>query len=287
MRILPRPFSQVLNDGVTALGRVWRPLFVTSLMVYLPATLLTAWVFSATGILDTLVAILNDPGYLNSLPDEELRRLFRPFYTAIGLALLIQSVATVYIFLVVHRTIAADIKGETVTPREARMHALRKMVPGLGATLIAEVAILGALFVGMTLWSMVGTTTFAGMLILVLGLTPGVWMAVSFSMLTPVVSLEDGGFSRVLPRSRILVQGRWGVTLAFLILVAMLGSAASSLIQWFAPLSLSDGTNPVLILLGLVGVGFQGLVMAAIGVTWTHWYIDLRSRKEPLLIDQL
>ena len=287
MRILPRPFGQVLNDGVVALGRVWRPLFATSLMVYLPTTLLTALIFSTTGVFDTLTAIVADPGYIDTIPEAEIRELLRPLLVAVGLSLLVQSVATLFLYLVAHRVIAADIKGDAMTGREARRHALKRMPPGLVVLIGAEVAVLGALVVGMTLWSYIGGTTFIGMFLFILALSPGTWLAVSFSMLSPVLALEKTGTARVLSRSTSLVKGRWGATLAFLLLVAMLGSAASSLIQWVTPLSLSGGVNPVVTVVGIIGVGFQGLIMAAIGVTWTHWYIDLRSRKEPMLIDQL
>lgn len=287
MRILPRSFNQILNDSVVALGRVWRPLLTTSLMVFIPATILIVVIFNQTGVVDVISAMLADPGYLASLPEEDFQALVRPIFTAIALTLVVQALSTTFIYLVAHRMVAGDLKGDTTTGGEARRHALGRLGPSLLALFFATMAIIGSVVVGMTIWEAVGGLGFAGMLLLAIVLTPGVWLAVSLSMLTPVMSFEKRGVARVLPRSAALVRGRWGATLGFLLLVAMLGSIASSLIQWIAPLSVSGAIDPVVTVIGIVGLAVQGLIMAAIGVAWSHWYIDLRSRQEPLLVDQL
>lgn len=287
MRILPRPFSQVLNDSIVALGRLWKPLFTTSLMVYVPATALIVVVFNATGVIEVITAIFADPGYLAALPEEEFQALVAPVFTAIALTLLIQALATVYTYLFAHRLVQADLMGDQITAGSARLHAARRMAPALVALVIATVAILGSLVVGLTVWDAIGGLGFTGMLLLAVVMTPGVWLAVSLSMLTPVTSFEMPGIIQILRRSANLVRGRWGATLGFLLLVATLGSIASSLIQWIAPLSVSGAANLVVTIIGAVGIGVQGLIMAAIGVAWTHWYIDLRSRKEALLAAHL
>lgn len=287
MRILPRPFGQVLNDAVAALMSNWKPLFTTSLMVFIPSSLLTVLILSQTGAMEVLVAVLNDPGYLNSLPPDEVARLVRPLVTAMVLTGLVQAIATILMYLVSHRLTIARLTGREIRPSEARTHALRRFFPALLSLAIALAVIFGAIFVGLSLWSVIGDLSFAGLLVLAVALTPAVWFAVSVSMITPVTSVEPVGPARVLLRSMQLVRGRWGVTFGFLLLVALLGSVASLMIQWITPLTFSAGTNPVTMVIGVIGIGAQGLIMAAIGVAYTHWYLDLRARQEPVLIDQL
>jgi hypothetical protein len=119
-------------------------------------------------------------------------------------------------------------------------------------------------------------------------MTPGIWLAISLSMLTPVVSLEDRGVVASLTRSRRLVKGRWWPTLGFLLLVGLLGSVATQLIQLVAiPLATVGGVSTGLLLVSLLGLAAQGPIVAAMGATYTHWYVDLRSRVEPVLEDQL
>lgn len=125
-------------------------------------------------------------------------------------------------------------------------------------------------------------------LVLLFALTaPGLWLGTSLSMVTSTSSVERNGVFGAMKRSSALVKGRWWATFGFLLMVAFLGSISLWMVQLVAiPVTAvgGGGNAPLALLLGVV---FQGPIISAMGVTFTAWYIDLRSRKEPLLIDQL
>jgi hypothetical protein len=189
-----------------------------------------------------------------------------------------------------------DIRGNPIDAPASRRHALRRYGRALVAGLVAAIVVIGLLVLGVLVWTLplasVGTPNptsllIAGALFAVL-MTPGIWLAISLSMLTPVVSLEDRGVVASLSRSRHLVKGRWWPTFGFLLLVGLLGSVATQLIQLVAiPLATVGGVGTGLLLVSLLGLAAQGPIVAAMGATYTHWYLDLRSRVEPVLEDQL
>lgn len=280
MRIVPRPFSQVLNDSIVSWTKLWRPLLLTGLMVFIPATLLMVWVFSETNVNEILAAILADPGYLNSLTDQELQDLASPLFTALAAVIAIQAVATTYLFLVAHNLVVPSLSGEPTEGGRARLDALRRLPRALLIMLISAVAIMGSLFVGLTIWDAFGGIGFAGMVLFLVAMIPAIWLAIALSLQTTITALEQIGLVATLRRSATLVTGRWGATLGFLILVGALGSMASFLIQWITPLAVTGNSDVLVTILGLVGVGIQGLIMAGLGVAITHWYLDLRARRE-------
>jgi hypothetical protein len=265
-------------------------------MVFLPTGALTIAVFRMTGATEFLQAVFNDPGYLETLPRDIFLDLARPFIVAATVALLLQGIATLFVYLACHRMAMDDIRGQTVDPRASRRHAVRSLGRAVVAGLIAAVVVLGLLALGILTWTLpmasVGTPNsvslaIAGALFAVL-VTPAVWLAISLSMMTPVVSLEDRGVVGSLTRSRRLVRGRWWPTLGFLLLVGLLGSVATQLIQLVAiPLATVGGVGLGMVLVSLLGLAAQGPIVAAMGATYTHWYLDLRARVEPVLEDQL
>ncbi len=296
MRILPRPFGQVLNDALASLGRVWRPLLSTSLLVFIPGGVVTLLIFQTTGATDFLRALFNDTGYLQTLPPEVFFELARPFLIAVALTLIVQALATIYVYVVCHRVVVADIRGESLGGRQARRPGARRVAVALAAGLIALILAAGAIMVGLTAWSVpagtVGTpnpTSGVIALVLLVGLlTPGIWLAIALSMVTPVAAIEGRGVVASLYRSRQLVRGRWWPTLGFLLLVGLMGSAAIQLIQLVAiPLSAAGEVSSGLSLVSALGIAAQGPIAAAMGATFTHWYIDLRSRREAVVADQL
>jgi hypothetical protein len=265
-------------------------------MVFLPVGALVIAVFQLTGATEFLQAVFDDPGYLETLPREMFLDLARPFLIAVVVALLLQGVATLFVYLACHHTAMSDITGVAANAGESRRHAARRLGKGLASGLCAVGAVLALFAAALFIWTAplasVGTPTQTSLLIapllLVILLGPAVWLAVSFSMLTPVISVEDRGIVGSLTRSRRLVKGRWWPTLAFILLVGLLGSIATQLIQLVAiPLATVGGVGMGLLLVSLLGLAAQGPIVAAMGATYTHWYLDLRSRVEPVLLDQL
>jgi hypothetical protein len=296
MRILPRSFGQVLNDAISSLLRTWRPLASTAIMVFLPVGAATLLVFELSGATDFLEAVLSEPSSFSTLPNDVLLELARPFILATTIALVLQGLATLYVYLVCHRLTALDIKGEPWNARIERRNALRRYGRALASSLIVLTAVSALIALGALAWgipaAIVGTPNSTSAVIaaslLVALLAPGVWLGISQSMLTSVLSLEELGVIRSLRRSHALVKGRWWATFGFLLMIGLLGSVAIQLIQIVAiPMSAVGGVGFGLILVSLLGLAAQGPIVAAMGAAYTHWYVDLRSRREPFMRDQL
>lgn len=107
-------------------------------------------------------------------------------------------------------------------------------------------------------------------------------------MTTSAVAIERRGPLGSIRRSMQLVRGRWWATAGFLVLVGLLGGIAIQLIQLIAlPLAAAGGSGFAFGLASMLGVLAQGLLVAAIAAMYTHWYVDLRARKETLATDDL
>ncbi|MDP9143156.1 MAG: hypothetical protein M3N43_00385 [Actinomycetota bacterium] len=267
MQITPRPFGEVIGEGMTILGRVWRrflaPAFWTSILL----GALTIAIVVATGAGDVLQLILTDPEVLESYTREELIETTLTLFQAGFLSVLLQLLGTGFINLTVHRLVGSEIAGEPLGPREATSKAFGRLLVLVVAGFLAFVSV------------------FLGLIALII---PGLWLAGCFTMISPVIALENVGPVAALRRSFALVRGRWWPTIGFVLLVGLLGSVAAQLVQLIAIPILAAGDVGIGTGLGFVViVVVQDLVIAAIAVMTTVWYIDLRARKEPLLTSNL
>ena len=267
MEIAPRPFGEILGDGMTMLGRVWRRLFAPAFWSFMLLGGLTIATFSITGADDFLQLILSDPQVLDEMSDAELLEPSLRLIQAGLIAVLLQLLATGFVNLTVHRIVASEIAGEPAGAGGAASRAFGRLLILIVAGLLGFVVIM------------------AGVIALII---PGLWLAGSFTMVSAVIALEDVGPVAALRRSFYLVRGRWWPTVGFLLLVGLLGSIAAQLVQLIALPVLSAGGLGIGIGLGFVVlVVVQGLVIAAIAVMTTLWYVDLRARKEALLRSSL
>jgi hypothetical protein len=267
MEILPRPFGDILGEGMTILGRVWRKILVPAFWGYVLLGGATIAVFALTGAGDTLQLLFTDPESLNQLSDSELREAGVLLLQAASIAVIFQLLAGGFVNLTVHRIVASEIAGQPIGAGAAISRALGKLLVLVLAGILAFLAVL------------------IGLIALII---PGLWLAGCFSMISAVVAVEGVGPVDALRRSFHLVRGRWWPTVGFLLLVGLFGSIAAQLVQLVAiPIV---GSSEI----GLgAGLGFvvlvvaQGMIVAAIAVMATLWYLDLRARKEPLLTESL
>lgn len=296
MVIPPRPFGQVLNDAILSLGRTWKVVLVPALAVSVPISIATAVVFRVTGGAEFVELLANNPENLIGLPDQVLMELARPFYTALAISTILLLIGAVFVALVSHRAVASDLKGTPLTSRELSSLAFRSYGAGLGATLLVVIAVTVLITLGLTVWLMpaisVGTpnvtSRFVALILLAVLLAPGIWVAVSASMFTSAIVLEREGVLGSIRRSMRLVRGRWWPTAGYLLLVGALGGIAIQLIQLIAlPLLGVGGSGGALAIASALGVLAQGLLVAAIAVMYTHWYVDLRARGESLTTSDL
>jgi hypothetical protein len=296
MLITPRPFGQVLSDAVNSLGRIWRTMLLPALVVSIPVSVATAVVFRVTGGSGFLELILNNPENLAGLAEEVFWELARPFYVALAVATTLQVLGGVFVALASHGAVAADLRGEALKGGDVSRLALRRYAAGLGSTVLIVLAVAVLIGLGTTIWLMpavsVGTpnlsSVFVAMFLLFALLGPGIWAAVAMSMTTSAIAIEGKGVLGSIKRSMRLVRGRWWATAGFLLLVGLLGGIAIQLIQLVAlPLASIGGGGTALTIASALGVFTQGLLVAAIAAMYTHWYIDLRARRESLTTSDL
>jgi hypothetical protein len=280
-------------NGLTA---VWKTLAVPALIVSVPASIATIVAFGAFGGADFLDLVLNDPARLQGLPREVIWELARPFYVAAGVAVLLQLLGGVFVALASHSAVAASLAGKPLTAGEATRRALRRYPTGVISAILIVGAVLLLMSLGAFLWLVpalsVGTPNSASVLValalLAVVLGPGIWVAVSASMTTSAVAIERSGVLASIRRSIQLVRGRWWPTAGFLLMVGLLGGIAIQLIQLVAlPLAAMGGAGAGLSIASGLGILCQGLLMAAITAMYTHWYVDLRARKETLSTETL
>lgn len=296
MKVHPLPFGAVLGEAMSTLGRVWRPLLSTALVVFIPLGILTLIVFYMTGALDFLDQVLNDPESLETMTQDRFFELAEPFFWAVGIVVAIQMIASLYTYLASHRIVTAELSGAPVSGRTARREAAGRFVPALAAGFLVFAAIAVLFGVGIGIWlipfMVVGTPNATSVLVAVVLLiavaAPSIWLAVSFSMVTSVIAIEERGPLGSLRRSYRLVKGRWWPTLGYLLLVGLIGSVAAQLIQILAiPLGVIGDAASGFTAASLFGVVFQGILVAAIAAMYTSWYVDLRARGEDLSTEDL
>ncbi len=296
MVIPPRQFPQVLGDAMNGLANVWRALAVAGISAFVPAGILTFLVFMSTGAADFMDQMMNRPDSLQRLSGAVYRELAEPFFLAVGVAIVLQLIAGVFVALASHSTVAAQIGGRILTPGEAIRAALNRYSRGLGAVLLVVISVTILIGLGGFIWLVpalsVGApnlaTQLVALLLLAVLIGPGVWTAVSVSMTTSALAIESGGVLHSIRRSMRLVRGRWWATAGFTLIVGFLGGVATQLIQLVAlPLVAVGDFGAGLVVAAAVGGLAQGLLVAAIAAMFTHWYIDLRARKEALSTESL
>ncbi len=255
----PRPFGIVLSDGMSTLAAVFTKLISPALGAFIPMGALSLLVIQATGATEFFRLVLNDPTGLDGVAGLELESLMRSALAALTILLGLQVIASVFVAAVGHRLAAAHTAGVDLAVAQAVALALRRLGPLLLATVVAAVAILAGL---------------------VLFVVPGIALAGFLTMVVPVMALENLPVVDALRRSYRLVRGRWWPTVGFVTLVGVAGTLAGQAVQLVALPALAVGAGRGLAAAAVLGTVVQGLIVAAISVMITSWYLDLRARGE-------
>ena len=260
------------------LGRVWRRILVPAIGASIPLGALTLVTFRANGIDEFLGPILTDPSAWDNLGPERQAEVSGPIIRGLLIVILLNLAAIAFINLATHHIVGAEIAGKDISSGSATRKALSRLLPLVSVGVIFGIA----LGLGLILYA-IGASLIAALI-----LVPSVWLGVNLSATPQVMALERRPLVASLLRSRELVGGRWWPTLGFLLMVGFLGYAATLLIQLVAaPLVLVGSTSLSTALLFVSGTLIQGLIVAAIAVMTTMWYVDLRARKETLLSESL
>ncbi len=264
MEIQPRSFGDSLGDVVANLGKVWRPLLGPAIIASVVMGLLTIFAFETTDSFEVFELILNNPEAMEFMSDEELVDTLVRLGTGILLVSVVSGVVYGFLYLAAARAVgSAHSIGSDVSVMGA---AIRLFPIWLIATILVSIAVIGGLF---------------------LLIIPGVWLAIMFNMYTPVIAIEGKGPMDAVKRSFELVKGHFWETVGFLLIVGLVGGAAGQLFQLVAiPLFVTGDASFAFGLAFAVGVIGQGLIMAAVAVGTTTWYLNLRARTDgPYLVE--
>ena len=278
----------VLTAALGGLTRIWRDLTIPALIGSLPAGVASFFIFRTTGAGALAGIVIETPAGFRNLPDEVRSQILTDFATGAALALTLQFLGALFILIAAHLIVADDERGMSdARQRLPKPRLLRAAAAAYPRTLVAAtIASLGSLAtigLGLALWSIplrsVGTPSSAAtgiaLVSLLVLLIPGLWLVASVSMTTPIAVIVGDGAIVSIQRSAALVRGRVTGTMAYLLVVGSLGLLAALLIQVVAiPLA---ATRPdwLRLVMTFGGVVISGMLMAAIGVAITYWYLSL------------
>jgi hypothetical protein len=294
MQIMPQPFGELLNSWFRTIGRNWKTLVATSLLVQVPISLVFLITFWVTGSAGDLAELINSD--LDLVQSDQLEAALQPLMGTVSVWFLLLFPATVFIHLAAVRIVADDWSGSPSTTGEASSAALRRTATGVAWAIIvlfAATLLIGvAVAVGWLVITSAGTNFLTVFVTMVAALTVFVvlvWLSVSISLGLPAIAVEGSGPIAALPRSHSLVKGRWWVTLGFLALVGIIASAASQVLSLvLIPVYVAGIFVPEAFALAFViAVVLQAPFTAAAAAGYAVWYIDLRARQESLLTEHL
>ena len=259
MEIQPRKFADVFNELIRMLGLVWRPLLMPALVTSVVVAIASYLVLTASGTLDFFEITFTDPEALENFTDQQLIDLFWDLAQAVVLLTAVSAVVYGYLYLVTARSV-----GEATASKST------------GRSIVAVAA--GGLLAYVVATFLVGIGTFVGFLFLIV---PGIWFANMMSMVAPVIAIEAMGPVGAIRRSFQLVQGHWWETFGFLLIIGLIGGTAAQLVQLVAiPLFLTGNVSFAFGITIALSVAAQGVIVAAIAVGASVWYLNLRARAD-------
>ena len=217
-------------------------------------------------------------------------RIIAVVVPAFGLTLLLTFIVQAILAGLLAPIIARGVSGQQISAADA-WQATRPRLPSLLlATLLVLLAGLGPLLI---LGLIVGIAFVAGAppavyaVVALLGLVAlvlTIWFSTMFSLVTPVVVLENESPGRALGRSwRLVARSFWrvfGITLLAGIIVAVAGGILQLPFTFLGALSGSGIAATVILVIGTIAAGTVTRPITA-GVT-VLLYVDMRMRKEGL-----
>jgi len=295
MLITPASFGDNLTEWFRLMGRVWKPLLLSSLVGAVPMGIGVALVFWWTGATGALIE-LTDLAELGPTDVSELLAAAGPLLWAVGMATALQAVATIFIYVAASRTVAEDRAGLQPSWGAVSRFGISRLVTGVaaGCVLLVGFLIIGGVATALG-WLLVSNfevnflTVFVTAVVALTAAVMLVWVSISVALYPQAIAMEQTGPIKSLGRSFRLIRNRWWMTVGFLMVVSLIASiTAQALSIAVIPIFLWGTVVPEVI---AIGYGFiaivQGPVAAAIASGYAVWYIDLRAREAPLTAEQL
>jgi hypothetical protein len=235
----------------------------------IPTQLLTLLVLLSAAPDDGIVVERTDI-FGNTTTDVDTGQLWR-FLAAIVLTSIVAFLATLIVSAAITRAVAHSyVDGRRPDVSESLKFALRRLLPLVGMTILFALGV------------MLGT---------VACIIPGVFLYVAWSVAAPALIMEGAGPAGALGRSLRLVRPRWWPTFGLLLLVFLMTSIASQIIQ--IPITLPFGggggffgtVDPDDLTRSLVASTVAGIVTGLLtepfaAIVNVVLYVDLRVRHE-------
>lgn len=266
MEIQPTSFGDALGQLIKILGKVWRPLLMPALVVSLITAGASYLILDSAGSLDFLELTFNNPDAIEAMTDEQIVDELVGFFSAFIWVGITSAMLYGFLYLVAARAVGEELSEQP---------SGRSLV-GVAITLS-----LGWLIASVIIWAgvMLGT---------LLLIVPGVWLGISLSLVAPVMAIEQRGPMGSIRRSYRLVKGNWWETFGFLLLIGLIGGTASQFVQLVAVPAFLVGNPSFAFGISIAfAIAIQGVIVAAIGVGFTVWYLNLRARTDGPFVLQL
>lgn len=290
METQPRRFGDNLNEWFRTLGREWKPLLLSSLVVHVPLALVVMSLLWVTGAIESFTILL-DPEALEEMSPGEILDAVVPFLWTAGIWTILQIVASVFVYIAATRVVTADLAQDEHSWRTVSRFAATRSPAGLVTALAITVGAILVLAVPTSIgWALIARlgagflSVFLTTTVVLTALVLLTWLTVSVAMALQVIAVENTSPFAALARSYTLVRGRWWHTVGFLIVIGIIASAASQvgslpMIPFFA----AGAMFPEALALGFgLSVVLQGPLLAAVGAGYAIWYFDLKARDESL-----
>lgn len=294
MELRPRSFGENLNEWFRSIGKHWKPLLGLCAVIYIPLGVLTIALFLLPGVHDEYFDLL--------LPEREIQDLAEfidvvPSLVWIGLIWIVsQALAAVLVYIGSARVVALGRNERPVTIRDVLRFTLGKLAPGVGASLLIFVGLTVLMAVVIALgWGVISAmgadfvsvfiTTVAALTAIVLM----VWLGVGISFFPQSLAMERSGAIESLSSSFRLVRSRWWPTFGYVLLSGVIVSAVSQVASIvFVPVAFLGVVSPVFLAVGYgLATILQGPFVAALGLAYSVWYLDLRAREAPTSSEEL
>ena len=209
---------------------------------------------------------------------------------AFGLSILLTIIVQAILAGLLAPIIARGVAGQQISAADAWRITRPRLPSLLLATLLVLLAGLGpvliiGVIVGIALLAGAPAAVYGGIVLLGLAaLVLTIWLSTMFSLVTPVVVLENERPGRALARSwRLVRRSFWrvfGITLLAGIIVAIAGGILQLPFTFFGAVLGSGTGGTVILVIGAIAAGTVTRPITA-GVT-VLLYVDMRMRKEGL-----
>ncbi|MFI1397886.1 hypothetical protein [Streptomyces sp. NPDC020681] len=292
----PLGVGEILDGAVSTLRAHWRTVLGVTVTVSV-----------ISQICDILVErfLLPDPPAVDpdAAPSEALRQSVDSLQSsllAMGPALLITLIATLFTTAVLTVVISRSVLGRPVTLSEAWQEARPRLPQLLGLTLLLPLMSAGIMTVALVPGLLLGGG--GGVALAVIGglvAAPVIlWLMIRFALASPALMLERQGVIPSLRRSAKLVQGAWWRTFGIICLTLLLTLLVSVIIAVpFSVIAFAvDGTGfgdlfagnapefgwPFLIITGIGSVIASSITYPISAGVTVLLYVDQRIRREAL-----